>query len=199
MSIAEFPYKGQPVRVIHGQYVIVKDLMSIVGSLEPAKDVANVIVYNLNEFRPHLKLINLHNAFYQLLDWDGVLRLIKKIPTVEQKDLIAWAKTLQSRAKTTTKPDSYIKYLERELARLQALVEPDRRLNREQRGKLRQAVLDRCHELRRQGYAVSYQTVYSALYRRFSVASYKDILAEDFYVAMRFINGWTPRKGKRIA
>jgi len=84
------------------------------------------------------------------------------------------------------------------LKKIEATLPPGGRVSDQQAGAISAAVLDLAGLLKAEGgpdAPNAYQTVYSALHRRFGVSSYQHVPAERFADVMAFLDDWRRRAG----
>lgn len=83
---------------------------------------------------------------------------------------------------------------QQEVHRLAVVVDNEVWLTDHQKAQIQEAVKYRCGFLKRQGYAATFQALYSALKTHFTVPKYDKIKRKDFDHALDYIRGWYPPK-----
>lgn len=79
-----------------------------------------------------------------------------------------------------------------EIHRLSVVVDNEVWLTEHQKAEIQSAVKWRVGWLKREGYAASFQAIYSALKTHFGVAKYDKIPRKDYEHALNFVRGWYP-------
>jgi hypothetical protein len=84
----------------------------------------------------------------------------------------------------------WAKGIESRVSALEIRLSPDRRISDAQAAEVALQVKAVAHALTQQGQANGYQTVYSELYRRFQIGTYKALPQGKFEEAMEWLKDW---------
>ncbi|MDE0581517.1 Rha family transcriptional regulator [Planococcus sp. A6] len=125
-----------------------------------------------------------------------VTRFEKMEKSMQQPKLLSESEQLRASLKLTLEAHDQIGLVKQEIAEVRDIAENQVTLDYGEQRRLQKAVAIKVYELETD--PIDKRKLFSELYReikdRFAVASYKDIKRKDLQIAIRYIDGWLPRK-----
>lgn len=125
-----------------------------------------------------------------------VTRFEEMEKSMQQPKMLSESEQLRASLKLTLEAHDQIGLVKQEIAEVRDIAENQVTLDYGEQRRLQKAVAIKVYELETD--PVDKRKLFSELYReikdRFAVASYKDIKRKDLQIAIRYIDGWLPRK-----
>lgn len=125
-----------------------------------------------------------------------VTRFEEMEKSMQQPKMLSESEQLRASLKLTLEAHDQIGLVKQEIAEVRDIAENQVTLDYGEQRRLQKAVAIKVYELETD--PTDKRKLFSELYReikdRFAVASYKDIKRKDLQIAIRYIDGWLPRK-----
>lgn len=125
-----------------------------------------------------------------------VTRFEEMEKSMQQPKMLSESEQLRASLKLTLEAHDQIGLVKQEIAEVRDIAENQVTLDYGEQRRLQKAVAIKVYELETD--PIDKRKLFSELYReikdRFAVASYKDIKRKDLQSAIRYIDGWLPRK-----